>query len=301
MGATKASGPIGPTSSEARNSAPASMVASAPNHGVPRQVTSQPSIAREGSGRQGADPCNACREPETQRAAWRSARSAATSRAHALPLRTPCSFRAHCLTRTPLELVPIPCARRPSRSLGIVARGNPSGTGVRRARRSPVECCRRTGWNGGGLSTDPRLPGYVQETPCDFRHQPLRRHSQGVFGAQRLFGTAVRNSEGSNAAATDNVRKSLAQLVGVTGFELRLLRPESSRSCDNGRHCLGAVNSLCTACDFFHERAIRETTGHARGTCEAKLLFAAGEKNLECGTAAGKSGMLASGSADRVG
>ena len=31
---------------------------------------------------------------------------------------------------------------------------------------------------------------------CDFRHRALRHHAQGVFEAERVFGTATVNSDG---------------------------------------------------------------------------------------------------------
>jgi hypothetical protein len=36
----------------------------------------------------------------------------------------------------------------------------------------------------------------TKETFCDFRHRALRHHAQGVFEAERVFGTTIRNSEG---------------------------------------------------------------------------------------------------------
>lgn len=36
----------------------------------------------------------------------------------------------------------------------------------------------------------------TKELFCDFRHRALRHHSQGVFEAERLFGTAICNSDG---------------------------------------------------------------------------------------------------------
>jgi hypothetical protein len=36
----------------------------------------------------------------------------------------------------------------------------------------------------------------TKESFCDCRHRALRHHSQGVFEAQRVFGSAIRNSAG---------------------------------------------------------------------------------------------------------
>ena len=33
---------------------------------------------------------------------------------------------------------------------------------------------------------------------CDFRHRALRHHAQGVFEAERVFGTAIVNSDGKH-------------------------------------------------------------------------------------------------------
>ena len=36
----------------------------------------------------------------------------------------------------------------------------------------------------------------TKETMCDFRHRALRHHSQGIFEAERTFGTTITNSDG---------------------------------------------------------------------------------------------------------
>lgn len=36
----------------------------------------------------------------------------------------------------------------------------------------------------------------TKEVFCDFRHRALRHHSQGIFEAERVFGTALTNSAG---------------------------------------------------------------------------------------------------------
>jgi hypothetical protein len=35
-----------------------------------------------------------------------------------------------------------------------------------------------------------------KETFADFRHRALRHHSQGIFGAERVFGLTITNSDG---------------------------------------------------------------------------------------------------------
>ena len=35
-----------------------------------------------------------------------------------------------------------------------------------------------------------------KEFMCDFRHRALRHHSQGIFECERVFGTAIVNSDG---------------------------------------------------------------------------------------------------------
>ena len=37
----------------------------------------------------------------------------------------------------------------------------------------------------------------TKETFADFRHRALRHHSQGIFEAERIFGTTVTNSDGA--------------------------------------------------------------------------------------------------------
>lgn len=36
----------------------------------------------------------------------------------------------------------------------------------------------------------------TKECFADFRHRALRHHAQGIFEAERVFGTAIRNSDG---------------------------------------------------------------------------------------------------------
>lgn len=36
----------------------------------------------------------------------------------------------------------------------------------------------------------------TKETYADFRHRALRHHSQGIFEAERVFGTTITNSNG---------------------------------------------------------------------------------------------------------
>ncbi len=36
----------------------------------------------------------------------------------------------------------------------------------------------------------------TKETFADFRHRALRHHSQGIFEAERVFGTTILNSDG---------------------------------------------------------------------------------------------------------
>lgn len=36
----------------------------------------------------------------------------------------------------------------------------------------------------------------TKETFADFRHRALRHHSQGIFEAERVFGTTITNSDG---------------------------------------------------------------------------------------------------------
>lgn len=36
----------------------------------------------------------------------------------------------------------------------------------------------------------------TKESFCDYRHRALRHHAEGIFEAERLFGTTIINSEG---------------------------------------------------------------------------------------------------------
>lgn len=36
----------------------------------------------------------------------------------------------------------------------------------------------------------------TKETFADFRHRALRHHSQGIFEAERVFGSVIKNSDG---------------------------------------------------------------------------------------------------------
>lgn len=71
----------------------------------------------------------------------------------------------------------------------------------------------------------------TKEMMCDCRHRALRHHSQGVFEAERLFGTAIRNSEGTlvpvRYVAEQHIKEDCGGIVPSVSDWLSRIRTES--------------------------------------------------------------------------
>jgi len=71
----------------------------------------------------------------------------------------------------------------------------------------------------------------TKEIFCDFRHRALRHHSQGVFEAERLFGHAIRNSEGrlvpTRYIAEQHIKEDCGGIVPSVSDWLSRIRPEA--------------------------------------------------------------------------
>ena len=71
----------------------------------------------------------------------------------------------------------------------------------------------------------------TKETYCDFRHRALRHHAQGVFEAERVFGAAVRNSDGrmipTRYIAEQHIKEDCGGIVPSVTDWLSRIRPES--------------------------------------------------------------------------
>ena len=71
----------------------------------------------------------------------------------------------------------------------------------------------------------------TKETFCDFRHRALRHHSQGVFEAERVFGAAIRNSEGrlvpTRYVAELHIKEDCGGIVPSVSDWLSRIRPET--------------------------------------------------------------------------
>jgi hypothetical protein len=71
----------------------------------------------------------------------------------------------------------------------------------------------------------------TKESFCDFRHRALRHHAQGVFEAERVFGTAIRNSEGrmipTRYIAERHIKEDCGGIVPSVSDWLSRIRPET--------------------------------------------------------------------------
>jgi hypothetical protein len=71
----------------------------------------------------------------------------------------------------------------------------------------------------------------TKETFCDFRHRALRHHSQGVFEAERLFGGAIRNSDGrlvpTGYIAEQHIKEDCGGIVPSVLDWLSRIRPKT--------------------------------------------------------------------------
>jgi len=70
-----------------------------------------------------------------------------------------------------------------------------------------------------------------KEMFCDFRHRALRHHSQGVFEAERVFGVAIRNSDGKSVPvryiAEQHIKEDCGGIVPSVSDWLSRIRPET--------------------------------------------------------------------------
>ena len=69
-----------------------------------------------------------------------------------------------------------------------------------------------------------------KELMCDFRHRALRHHAQGIFEAERVFGTTVVNSLGKlipvRILGEQHVREDLGRVPTLSEW-LRTIKGES--------------------------------------------------------------------------
>jgi len=69
-----------------------------------------------------------------------------------------------------------------------------------------------------------------KELMCDFRHRALRHHAQGIFEAERVFGTTVVNSWGKlipvRILGEQHVREDLGRVPTLSEW-LRCIKGES--------------------------------------------------------------------------
>jgi hypothetical protein len=65
-----------------------------------------------------------------------------------------------------------------------------------------------------------------KEHMADFRHRALRHHSQGIFEAERVFGTTIRNSAGrevpTRALGEQHVKEDLGFIPTVADWLTRI-------------------------------------------------------------------------------
>jgi hypothetical protein len=71
----------------------------------------------------------------------------------------------------------------------------------------------------------------TKETFCDFRHRALRHHAQGVFEAERVFGTGILNSDGrmipTRYIAERHIKEDCGGIVPSVSDWLSRIRPET--------------------------------------------------------------------------
>src|ERR1700722_12420045 len=80
-----------------------------------------------------------------------------------------------------------------------------------------------------GLPSDTPVAG--KEAFCDFRHRALRHHSLGVFEAERVFGLAIRNSDGRDVpiryVVEQHIKEDCGGIVPSVSDWLSRIRPET--------------------------------------------------------------------------
>ena len=65
---------------------------------------------------------------------------------------------------------------------------------------------------------------------ADFRHRAMRHHAEGIFMAERIFGTTITNSEGRKVPVRfigeQHVKEDLGKIPTVSDW-LRCIQPEA--------------------------------------------------------------------------
>lgn len=71
----------------------------------------------------------------------------------------------------------------------------------------------------------------TKETFADFRHRALRHHSQGCFEAERVFGTAITNSDGRivpvRYIAEQHIKEDCGGRIPTVADWFRNIKPET--------------------------------------------------------------------------
>ena len=70
----------------------------------------------------------------------------------------------------------------------------------------------------------------TKETFADFRHRALRHHSQGIFEAERVFGSTITNSDGKDVPVRyigeQHVKEDCGGRIPTVADWFRNIRPE---------------------------------------------------------------------------
>jgi len=71
----------------------------------------------------------------------------------------------------------------------------------------------------------------TKETFADFRHRALRHHSQGIFEAERVFGSSITNSDGKmipvRYICEQHIQEDCGGKIPTVADWFRNIRPES--------------------------------------------------------------------------
>ncbi len=71
----------------------------------------------------------------------------------------------------------------------------------------------------------------TKECFADFRHRALRHHAQGIFEAERVFGTNITNSDGREVPVRyigeQHVREDCGGIIPTVSDWFRNIRPET--------------------------------------------------------------------------
>lgn len=87
---------------------------------------------------------------------------------------------------------------------------------------------------GGKVEDYQRIHDWLDGTKelfADFRHRALRHHSHGVFEAERVFGIAIRNSDGRDVPvryiAEQHIKEDCGGIVPTVADWLSRIVPET--------------------------------------------------------------------------